>query len=178
VPDVGQTIKTFPGPLERSENRLPSLWKKDALLRLRITGGRQHPGSRFERHAPRINLVARLSRFLPRTPQDLDSERFQPCTLRFYVLHFKDELHGVFFAWVWWRFDLDALRDLSRNGMEGKTSATSLEGSPRISPALTRRSSRLPPTSLPIPLVPFFQSSLRRRGVRMPHAKEKHTAAP
>ena len=64
----------------------------------------------------------------------MDSERFESCPLRFYVLHFEAKLYGVPFAWSRRGFNLDAFCDLGRNGVQVKTSATRLIGSPCISP--------------------------------------------
>jgi hypothetical protein len=55
-------------------------------------------GADLEDVAFRIDCVARFPGLLPRTPQHLNSERFQACPLPFYVFHFEDELHGFFFS--------------------------------------------------------------------------------
>jgi len=84
--------------------------------------------------ALRINRVTGLSGLLPRTPHQLNSEILQTCALRFYVFHFEDELHGVFFSRGRWRRYFDVLRDFGRYGMKKKTCAASFERGPCISP--------------------------------------------
>ncbi len=87
----------------------------------------------------RIDCVARFSRLLPWTPQQLNSKRFQARALRLYVGHFEDEFHGVFFSWGWRRSDLDVLRDFGRYRMQRKTRTASFEDSPGISPVMIGR---------------------------------------